>query len=130
MVAAFSCGIYKQLRWLPRSRACSVAYPAMDGLRRGDRRWLPRSPCIPHRFIHSFIHSFISCAFYSRLHCCVRFNSNHLSSNQSCTRCIPFPFLHSCIRTFIYSVVCLDLMICFRPSFIHSFVRSFIRYVI
>ena len=75
MVAAFSCGIYRQLRWLPRSRACSVAYPAMDGLRRGDRRWLPRSPCIPHPFIHSFIHSFISCAFYSRIHCCVRFNS-------------------------------------------------------
>ena len=36
---------------------------------------LPRSPCIPHPFIHSFIHSFISCAFYSRIHCCVRFNS-------------------------------------------------------
>ena len=44
VLTAFSFGIYRQLRWLPRSRACSVAYPAMDGLRRGDQRWLPRSP--------------------------------------------------------------------------------------
>ena len=43
VVTAFSFGIYRQLRWLPRSRACSVAFPAMGGLRE-DQLWLPRSP--------------------------------------------------------------------------------------
>jgi hypothetical protein len=43
VVTAFSFGIYRQLRWLPRSRACSVAFPAMGGLRE-DQLCLPRSP--------------------------------------------------------------------------------------
>ena len=43
VLTAFSFGIYRQLRWLPRSRACSVAFPAMGGLRE-DQLCLPRSP--------------------------------------------------------------------------------------
>ena len=33
VVTAFSFGIYRQLRWLPRSRACSVAFPAISSVR-------------------------------------------------------------------------------------------------
>ncbi len=43
VVTASSSGIYGQLLWLPRSRACSVAFPAMGGLRE-DQLCLPRSP--------------------------------------------------------------------------------------
>ena len=61
VVAAFSFGIYRQRMWLPRSRACSVAFPAMGGLRE-DQLWLPRSPQS-----NSF-HDSINCSTSKRSH--------------------------------------------------------------